>query len=237
MVVRDFWYIVAMNRRTGVWAIGFVAMLSSPAWAGMPSIRFTEIGEMRVQVLSFFLLVFLVTAGIIQRLWNWLRRDFTFLPRLTFGRSLGLVGLWGLLFILVLTMISGARELMTPGAWEPRGMTYKLKSGPPRPPPSEEVRWAKLQSLKDGLWSYASMHAGKLPSDPWGSELPIDLWETPDLSRIRYIYRPGQSIKGNGLIAYEPPTVGRQLGLFADGGIREIVASDLRATEPGGDRP
>jgi hypothetical protein len=30
------------------------------------------------------------------------------------------------LFLLVLTMISGARELMTPGAWEKKGFTYQL---------------------------------------------------------------------------------------------------------------
>ncbi len=34
--------------------------------------------------------------------------------------------IWGLLFVLVLTMISGARELMTPGAWEKEGFTYVL---------------------------------------------------------------------------------------------------------------
>lgn len=39
---------------------------------------------------------------------------------------MGLVVLWGLLFIVVLAMISGARELMTPGAWEKQGATYRL---------------------------------------------------------------------------------------------------------------
>ena len=39
------------------------------------------------------------------------------------------VVLWGLLFMLVLTMISGARELLTPGAWEKKGATYQLKAG------------------------------------------------------------------------------------------------------------
>jgi hypothetical protein len=29
----------------------------------------------------------------------------------------------------VLLMISGTRELMTPGAWEKRGTTYQLKPG------------------------------------------------------------------------------------------------------------
>ncbi len=40
-----------------------------------------------------------------------------------------MVVLWGLLFTVVLAMISGARELMTPGAWEKQGATYRLKEG------------------------------------------------------------------------------------------------------------
>jgi hypothetical protein len=44
----------------------------------------------------------------------------------SFGRAVAGVFLWGLLFIIVLTMISGARELMTPGAWEKQGVTYRL---------------------------------------------------------------------------------------------------------------
>jgi hypothetical protein len=54
-------------------------------------------------------------------LWNSLQRDFPRLPRLSFSRALAGVVLWGLLFIIVLTMISGARELMTPGAWQRQG--------------------------------------------------------------------------------------------------------------------
>ena len=46
------------------------------------------------------------------------------------GKALGVVFLWGLLFVLVLTMISGARELMTPGAWEKKGLTYRLTDDP-----------------------------------------------------------------------------------------------------------
>ena len=71
----------------------------------------------------------LVSAGLIQLLWNSLRKSFTRLPRLNYPRAIGLVVLWGLLFIVVLTMISGARELMTPGAWEKQGATYRLNEG------------------------------------------------------------------------------------------------------------
>jgi hypothetical protein len=88
------------------------------ARAGMPSVNLADVARMRVQTISFFLAGLLLSSWVVQLLWNYLRRDFTALPRLTYGKALGVVVLWGLLFVLVLTMISGARELMTPGAWE-----------------------------------------------------------------------------------------------------------------------
>jgi hypothetical protein len=80
----------------------------------------------RFQTISFFLLIFVLCATAVMLLWNYVQRDFPALPRLTFGRAAVGVFLWGLMFIIVLTMISGARELMTPGAWEKQGFTYKL---------------------------------------------------------------------------------------------------------------
>jgi len=111
-------------------ATGAICLLPQTAWAGMPApIVLTDIARMRFETISFFLLILLVCAGLIQLLWNGLRAGFARLPRLTFLRALALVLLWGLLFIIVLTMISGARELMTPGAWEKDGATYRLKGG------------------------------------------------------------------------------------------------------------
>jgi hypothetical protein len=66
----------------------------------------------------------------VKGLWNYLAKDFQKLPRMSYGKALAAVTLWGLLFLLVLSMISGARELMTPGAWEKQGLTYKLKDAP-----------------------------------------------------------------------------------------------------------
>ena len=106
--------------------------LEHSAHAGMPSIGLTDLARMRVQAISFFLACFLACSWVVQRLWNSLRGDFPRLPRLSFARSNGLVALWGLLFLLVLTMISGARELMTPGAWKKEGLTYKLAEDKPQ---------------------------------------------------------------------------------------------------------
>ncbi len=99
--------------------------------AGMPSPPdLTTMGILRLQNLSFFLAGFAACAWAVQGLWNYLQRDWPRLPRLTYMKALALVTLWGLLFVLVLTMISGARELMTPGAWEQRGVTYELRTKP-----------------------------------------------------------------------------------------------------------
>jgi hypothetical protein len=108
-----------------------IALLPRVALAGMPAPELTDIARLRFETLSFFLMILLASAGLIQLTWNLaLRPTLTRLPRLNYWRALGLVFLWGLLFVIVLTMISGARELMTPGAWEHSGVTYKLKDVP-----------------------------------------------------------------------------------------------------------
>jgi hypothetical protein len=111
------------------------AMSASPVQAGMPAplptniervLQLNEPALVRLQTISFFLLAFGICAAVVMLCWNYLQRDFTWLPRLSFAKAAAATMLWGLLFIIVLTMISGARELMTPGAWEKQGFTYKL---------------------------------------------------------------------------------------------------------------
>src|SRR5438132_4493547 len=153
--------------------LGFVLFISlaapNAAWAGMPSITLSDMAELRLQTISFFLVVFLLAAKAVQVLWNRLGRDWAILPRLGYGRAVGLVFLWGMLFVIVLTMISGARELMTPGAWEKVGVTYKLAAKPDESlaaaAPDAERR-AKLLRLREALWAYATTHGGKLPAGP-----------------------------------------------------------------------
>jgi hypothetical protein len=108
-------------------------LLPSVAWAGMPApVVLTDIARMRVEAISFFLAVFVCCALAVKSLWNRvLCISFPSLPRLNFWRAMGLTVLWGLLFMVVLTMISGGRELMTPGAWDRQGATYKLHEQKP----------------------------------------------------------------------------------------------------------
>lgn len=136
--------------RISVWLtlLFVLALTPEAAQAGMPKLlpddivrysqkvlQLNEEPVQRLQSISFFLVVLAASAGGILGLWAWLRKDFPFLPRLTFGKALGVIVLWGLMFVIVLTMISGARELMTPGAWKPNGATYKLRDETEAPSP------------------------------------------------------------------------------------------------------
>src|SRR5262249_29563797 len=119
------------RRRHFLLAACATLLTAAPATAGMPAplplepeevirkvLRLDESALARLQAISFFLLGIVTAALVVRWLWNALQRDFPALPRLTFGKALAGVLLWGLLFVVVPTMISGARELMTPGAWQ-----------------------------------------------------------------------------------------------------------------------
>ena len=213
-----------------------ILLFPAIARAGMPSFTFTDIAGARLQTISFFLLVFLLSAGAVKLIWNYLRRDFPRLPCLNYLRALALISVWGLVFILVLTMISGARELMTPGAWVKNGATYKLSAGNPQD--SQGIwnqiiaqRQSRLEDLRAALWSYANQHGGLYPPDDHPPEIPSRIWETPDLSHARYFYVKGhQSEVGNTPLAYEPAIFkSARLVLYTNGQIRETSESELRS--------
>ena len=179
--------------RSACWAL--LAWLIHPrvAAAGMPSISLTDVARLRFEAISFFLLVLVACAFVIQRIWNGLQKDFPRLPRLSFGKAAGLVTLWGLLFLLVLTMISGARELMTPGAWKKQGLTYKLADSQPSALPAAPgadliaTRRQSLERLRDALAQYARGHDTRLPARS-SPELDLPIWEVPDASGMTYLY-------------------------------------------------
>jgi hypothetical protein len=223
----------------------FGALLCWPgvAWAGMPRATavLNELPRLRLQSISFFLAGFLLSSLLIQWLWNLLARDFSFLPRLSYLRAVGLVTLWGLLFILVLTMISGARELMTPGAWEPSGMTYRLahKAGPAPPDDAiEKVRREQLERLKEALWQYARAHEGRFPSSQSDAAIPKELWQLPGTYGMQYVYLGGTATAFDGLpLACEPEVYGlNRWVLFTDGTIRLLSSEEIRRALVGGKR-
>jgi hypothetical protein len=220
--------------------ISLLLLAPAPAHAGMPTILLTDMARMRIQTISFFLLGILLSSAFIQWIWNSLRKDFTVLPRLSYAKALCVVTMWGLLFVLVLTMIAGARELMTPGAWEKQGKTYRLAQ-PPEPAPSstedsmESARFPKLESLRRALWEYADTHQGHFPSERSDTAIPADKWRLPDPSGLRYLYVGGlQAAKQGSLsspnvpLAYEPEFYDSgRLVLFTDGHIQRMENGDL----------
>lgn len=192
--------------------------------AGMPSVQLTDLAKLRLENISFFLAGFLLCAFLIQLLWNYLAIDWTFLPRLTYGKAVGLVTLWGLLFVLVLTMISGARELMTPGAWEKKGATYQLVDD--AKPAKLQERKQQLEKLRELLWKHADDHDGAFPATR--SALPTPFWNVPDPSGMQYVYVAGTRGKEATPLAFEPELFGTErLVLCVDGVIRTMTSDAI----------
>lgn len=117
-------------------AVAALIAIPSSCQAGMPSAlpsdldvrwEYSAESNLRLQAISFFLMGLVASVLAVKFLWNSLASSIQWLPRIDLLRALAVVVLWGLVFTLVLTMISGARELMTPGAWEQNGFTYELK--------------------------------------------------------------------------------------------------------------
>jgi hypothetical protein len=202
----------------------------------MPVVTFSDVARMRLEAISFFLVVFLASAWLIQRIWNGLARDFPRLPRLSYWRALGVTTLWGLLFLLVLSMISGARELMTPGAWKKEGLTYKLADAAkdaPVPSPDDVARRAPLERLRALLLGYAESHEGAFPAVAAAPEIPEDAWRLPGPSGLRYVYVGGQkpeASKAPRPLAYEPDLYGAErLVLLTTGDIQVQTLAEIQA--------
>lgn len=201
--------------------------------AGMPSVQLTDIAQLRLQSISFFLLVLLLSAWAIQRIWNLIRKDFPRLPRLGYGRALAVVGLWGFLFLLILTMISGARELLTPGAWEKQGLTYRLKGSDNADSlrsPSMDERRAKLVVLHTFLRAYADANEGVYPRSEHDDSVPAVAWESADVTREPFVYRVGGStVLADFVVAYEPASFQQpRLALMGNGDIRVLSDRELQ---------
>ena len=218
---------------------GVLIALATPAmaFAGMPrmSTVLTQSAKLRFEVISFFLVVLVLSVLGFRWLWNGLTHDFPRLPRLSYGRAFGVIVIWGAAFTLVLAMISGARELMTPGAWKPNGPTYTLTdpqsptTAPTTPAgPSDEERRKKLDELRFALWTYAVTHEGKFPD---AASIPDATWQTPHASRMRYLFVPGVTVdpKSERAVAYEPELFGEhRFVLLANGNIRRVTTPELQ---------
>jgi hypothetical protein len=241
-----------MPSSTRLILVSLVLVLVWPRFApaGMPSVSLadlprafrtvsepglTDLAIRRLEVISFFVMGLLACAGVIKWVWNGMRKDFPVLPRLSYARALGVIVLWGLLFVLVLTMISGARELMTPGAWEKRGLTYRLVETPP--PPVEAEITARVEAIKrlgEHLRSYARGHGRVFPPREQAVAEADPIWRVPSPPGGRYLYLGGHLVEDRyddgqpAPLAYEPESVGAdRLVLMTDGDVRWMPATEI----------
>ena len=205
-------------------------LIATPVFAGMSSPQLTDVAKARLDVISFFVFVYLLCAVIFRWLWNLLAKDFAWMPRLTFRRSLAMLVVTGLFLYFVLTMISGARELMTPGAWARNGITYKLQTPDNAPQPwldAARKRW--LENLRDALRDYAGKHEGKLPVHAYVGDFNTTLWKGADPEGNWLNYIPGLTFDAKGrVLVYEPATYGaRRWALLTDGSVVQMGGEEL----------
>lgn len=198
--------------------------------------RLTDTTEHRLQAISFFLVGVLLSALAVQVLWNVFRKDFPRLPRMRYRTALGGTVLWGLMFVVVLTMISGARELMTPGAWVKNGFTYQLKETDQGPAASDddliEQRRTGIEQVAKALLVYAARHDGAYPPslDVEGA-LSGGQQEVPGFRGLRYGYVAGLSATDEGrVLVYEPEIEhDRRLVVMTSGDVADMKTEELTA--------
>lgn len=203
-----------------------------PDWA--TSSVFYGSTDARWQAISFFMVCLLLSAWAVKLLWMSLRKSLTWLPVLDYRRSLTLIILWGLLFVIVLTMISGARELMTPSAWRKQGWTYKLSDSPVSArdnADAKEQRRRGLEQLRTAMWQYAAKHHGQFPEkdDP---SLDAKLWVLPGWPGLQFLSVGNRVANEAGqLLVFEPEADGdeRQV-LLTNGMIGTMRTTEIQQT-------
>lgn len=206
-----------------------VLLVTNNADAGMPSAQLilTELGKRRMEELSFFLVGFLLMAAVVRWLWNYVQAGIPSLPRLTYSRTVALLLVWGLAMTVVLTLISGARELMTPAAWEPDGITHRLKSREASKTATTDIpqRHAKLDALRKVLWKFSETHDGRFPVGDEVASIPEETWLVQSNGVLKYIYVTGLSAEATeAILVYEPEIYDdSQLVLLTSGRIAKLA--------------
>ncbi len=190
-------------------------------------VTLTDVAAARIDALSFFFVTYLVISAVVKVIWNQLAKSFVSLPKLKYTQALGVVFVTGLLFYVVLTMISGARELLTPGAWEKQGSGYRLRGEQPNVLTKDERREAML-TLKKAIWDFAKTSGGQAPTGPFSGEVAAELWNFGDGGLYALVpgVKPGG---GREVLVYEPSMAGgRRFVLLADGSIEDRAEGDLK---------
>lgn len=203
-------------------------LVPNVVYAGMPSFTLTDMANVRLSTISFFLFIYFVSSFILYALWNYLRKDFKKLPVLSFKKALAFIFLWGLAFHLVLVMIAGTRELMTPQAWQKAGIIHKLS--PDSFQQLMDIRRHKLDQLKKALWLFAKKNEGYFPPTKTIPEIPSETWMTPR-GKLQYIYIENLKVnKALQPLAYETNEYGEErMVLFTNGMIELLPINSIQA--------
>lgn len=224
MLVRRCRFCVVLS---AVFAIA--AFAPRTALAGMPSPfpTLTDWGALRLSAISFFVVVVLLSALGVRWLWNALAADFPRLPQIRYRTALAAVLLWGLALVVVLTMIAGARELLTPGAWRSEGRLYTVAPPPPADPQHLLERQDNLNRFKTALLDYAAKNHGRFPpaDEPSLQSAP---WQIPGGTGMRYMVLPGRTVENRQIVAFEPALYDERLVLWTDGEVAAVTSAELR---------
>ena len=205
--------------------VGSALLLSAGSLhAGMTVYGLRDIYRLRLEEISFFLVLLLVCAFLVRLLWNHAFKGMPAVPRLGFLQSLSASILFGLLTLLILTMISGIREVLTPEAWRRQGTSYRLND-----PSQDPARERSLQHLRGALLDYARLHDGQYPPHDYVPDIPEKLWESPDAQGTHYIYAGGLTTNdASALLAIEPVNFGdRRFVLRGDGRIETLASAEI----------
>ena len=204
--------------------LAVVGISQMPAHAGMTVYGLRDIYRLRLEEISFFVFLIIACAFVLKLLWNYAFKGLNAVPRLKFLQALCMALLFGLVMLLILAMISGIREVLTPGAWRHQGTSYRLND-----PAQEQARRRSLEYLRGALFEYARIHEGQFPEHDFVPEIPEKLWESPDEFGSRYIYSGGFKTNDvNALLAVEPPNFGDQrFGLLASGNIKTFSNGEI----------
>jgi hypothetical protein len=210
-------------RQSGLMVLAVFASTLS-AHAGMTVYGLNDVYRLRLEEISFFVFLLVLASFLFQLLWNHAIKGFDFLPRLKFRQALCISVLFGLTMLLVLAMISGIREVLTPGAWRRQGSSYRLND-----PAQEPARRRSLEHLRGALLDYARTHEGRFPAHDFVPDISEKLWESPDQPGSHYIYSGGLTTNDPGaLLAVEPPDFGDQrFVLLTSGDIQLLSNQDI----------
>ena len=210
-----------------VFLVGATLLVSAfSAEAGMTVYGLRDVVRLRLEEISFFIVLLIVCSLAFQLLWNFAFKGFSAIPRLKFRQALCLALLFGLVMLLILTMISGIREVLTPGAWRKQGTSYRLND-----PSQEPARRRSLEQLRSALFEYARMHEGKFPPHDFVPDISEKLWESPDQLGSHFIYSGGLTTNDTRvLLAAEPPNFGDQrFVLLTSGDVQLLSGADIRS--------